>query len=56
MAKEITAQELDPQSFINEKVEEIRGAVGDGWPSTPCPAASTRPRSRCWGIARWANA
>jgi GMP synthase (glutamine-hydrolysing) len=30
MAKEITAEELDPQSFISEKVEEIRGAVGDG--------------------------
>ncbi len=31
MIKEITAQELDTQSFIDEKVEEIRRAVGDGW-------------------------
>ncbi len=31
MIKEITAEELDPQSFISEKVEEIRRAVGDGW-------------------------
>ncbi len=30
MTKEIAAEELDPQSFISEKVEEIRGAVGDG--------------------------
>jgi GMP synthase (glutamine-hydrolysing) len=31
MIKEITAQELDPQSFIDQRVEEIRHAVGDGW-------------------------
>jgi len=31
MIKEITAQELDPESFITEKVEEIRRAVGQGW-------------------------
>ena len=30
MKKEITAQELNPDSFIHEKVEEIRTAVGDG--------------------------
>lgn len=31
MIREITAQELDPQSFIDERVEEIGRAVGDGW-------------------------
>ncbi len=31
MIKEITAQELDPESFIAEKVGEIRRSVGDGW-------------------------
>jgi GMP synthase (glutamine-hydrolysing) len=31
MINEITAQELDAESFIAEKVEEIRGTVGDGW-------------------------
>jgi GMP synthase (glutamine-hydrolysing) len=31
MISEITAQELNPETFINEKVEEIRRAVGDGW-------------------------
>lgn len=30
MTKEITAQELDTDRFISEKVKEIRGAVGDG--------------------------
>ncbi|MFC1532733.1 7-cyano-7-deazaguanine synthase [Thermodesulfobacteriota bacterium] len=30
MTKEITAQELDTGSFINEKVENIKGIVGDG--------------------------
>ena len=30
MIKEITAQELDTERFINEKVKEIQGAVGDG--------------------------
>jgi GMP synthase (glutamine-hydrolysing) len=30
MKKEITAQELDPERFIDEKVEEITTAVGDG--------------------------
>jgi GMP synthase (glutamine-hydrolysing) len=30
MAKEITAQALDPESFIDEKVAEIRCAVGEG--------------------------
>jgi len=30
MIKEITAQELNPESFIAEKVEEIRRSVGDG--------------------------
>jgi GMP synthase (glutamine-hydrolysing) len=30
MIKEITAQELDPESFIGEKVEEIKRTVGDG--------------------------
>jgi len=30
MIKEITAQELVPETFIREKVEEIRRAVGDG--------------------------
>ena len=29
MIKEITAQELDTERFINEKVKEIQGAVGD---------------------------
>jgi len=29
MAREITAQELNTEAFINEKVEEIREAVGD---------------------------
>ncbi|MBN1429991.1 MAG: ExsB family transcriptional regulator [Anaerolineae bacterium] len=31
MPKEITAQELDTEHFINEKVEEIRDTVGEGW-------------------------
>jgi GMP synthase (glutamine-hydrolysing) len=31
MIKEITAQELNPESFINEKVEEIKRTVGQGW-------------------------
>jgi GMP synthase (glutamine-hydrolysing) len=31
MTTEITAQELNPQSFIAEKVDEIRSSVGDGW-------------------------
>ena len=30
MTKEITAQELNTDHFINEKVKEIRAAVGDG--------------------------
>ena len=30
MTKEITAQELNTDRFINEKVKDIRGAVGDG--------------------------
>ena len=30
MIKEITAQELNTEHFINEKVKEIKGAVGDG--------------------------
>ncbi len=30
MTQEIKAQELDPQSFIQEKVDDIRNAVGDG--------------------------
>lgn len=30
MIREITAQELDTERFINEKVKEINGAVGDG--------------------------
>ena len=30
MIKEITAQELNTENFINEKVKEIRQAVGDG--------------------------
>jgi len=30
MTKEITAQELNTNRFIDEKVKEIRGAVGDG--------------------------
>lgn len=30
MTKEITSQELNTDRFINEKVKEIRGAVGDG--------------------------
>ena len=30
MIKEITAQELNTENFINEKVKEIRKAVGDG--------------------------
>jgi len=30
MTKEITAQELNTDRFIDEKVKEIRGAVGDG--------------------------
>ena len=31
MIREITAQELDPETFIQDKVEEIKGAVSDGW-------------------------
>lgn len=31
MTTEITAQALDPESFIDEKVREIREIVGDGW-------------------------
>ena len=31
MMKEITSQELDPQGFIDEKVAEIRQAVGEGY-------------------------
>ncbi len=31
MTNEITAQELQPDSFIQEKVDQIREAVGDGW-------------------------
>ncbi len=31
MTGEITAQMLVPESFIAEKVEEIRATVGDGW-------------------------
>jgi len=31
MIKEITAQELDTESFIAERVKEIRESVGDGW-------------------------
>jgi GMP synthase (glutamine-hydrolysing) len=30
MIQEITAQELETERFINEKVKEIKGAVGDG--------------------------
>jgi GMP synthase (glutamine-hydrolysing) len=30
MIKEITAQELNAERFINEKVKEIKGVVGDG--------------------------
>jgi len=30
MIREITAQELDTERFINEQVKEINGAVGDG--------------------------
>ena len=30
MIKEITAQELDSERFINEKINEIKGIVGDG--------------------------
>ena len=30
MIKEITAQELNTESFINEKVNEIKGSVGEG--------------------------
>ena len=30
MIKEITAQELNAERFIDEKVKEIRDAVGDG--------------------------
>jgi len=30
MIKEITAQELDADGFINEKIQEIKGMVGDG--------------------------
>jgi len=30
MIQEITAQELNSEDFINEKVKEIKGAVGDG--------------------------
>lgn len=31
MIKEITAQELNTESFIAERVAEIRATVGDGW-------------------------
>jgi GMP synthase (glutamine-hydrolysing) len=31
MIKEIPAKDLDPKSFIAEKVAEIQAAVGDGW-------------------------
>ena len=30
MIKEITAQELNPESFINEKIKDIKDIVGDG--------------------------
>lgn len=30
MTKEITVQELNTDRFIDEKIKEIRGAVGDG--------------------------
>jgi GMP synthase (glutamine-hydrolysing) len=30
MIKEITARELNPEKFIEEKIQEIRSAVGDG--------------------------
>jgi len=30
MIKEVTAQELNTDRFINEKIKEIKGAVGDG--------------------------
>lgn len=30
MIKEITAQELNPEQFINEKIKDIQDAVGDG--------------------------
>lgn len=31
MIKEITAQELNPEIFVAERVKEIRETVGDGW-------------------------
>ena len=31
MIEEITVQELEPERFIHERVEEIRKTVGDGW-------------------------
>ena len=30
MIKEITAQELNPENFINEKIKDIQDIVGDG--------------------------
>lgn len=33
MTGEITAQALVPESFIAEKMAEIRATVGDGWAS-----------------------
>jgi GMP synthase (glutamine-hydrolysing) len=30
MIQEITAQDLNPEQFIAEKVEEIKNSVGDG--------------------------
>ena len=30
MIKEITAQELNPENFITEKIKDIQDIVGDG--------------------------
>ena len=38
MIKEITFQELDAERFIEEKVREIRAAVGDGTAINELPA------------------
>ena len=57
MIKEITAQELDPESFIDEKVEEIRHAVGDGL-GHQCSLRRRRfvYGHAAWDIALWASA
>ena len=50
MKKEIRAQELDPARFINEKVQEIRAAVGEG---TAINKLTTTKPCSVLGIVVW---